>query len=341
MEIIVPAAGLSSRFPNMKPKYLLYDYHHKLMLQRALEPYLGYPITIGILRDHDIQFNAAEFIRYEFGDSVNIVILNEPTQGPADTVYQIIKRSGISLTDDILVKDCDSFFKHEVKSGNYVCVSKIANHEVLKKLASKSFVRSNEQGIITDIIEKQVTSDTFCVGGYKFESANLYIKMFEEITHKKEVFVSDVIQRCLLYGLIFTENLVNDYTDVGTSEDWFEYNDKPVIFCDIDGTLVVSQSRVGKNNYFSEPTILQRNVNALLEKQKNGAQFVFTTARGEVFEERTRKLLDLLGFKNYKLVIGLQNAKRILINDFDQANPFPRAEAININRNSDNLEDYL
>ena len=341
MEIIVPAAGLSSRFPNMKPKYLLYDYSHKLMLQRALEPYLGYPITIGILRDHNTQFNAAEFIRYEFGDSVRIVVLDEPTQGPADTVYQIIKRSRIDLTDDILVKDCDSFFKHEIRPGNYVCVSKIADHVILKKLASKSFVRSNEQGIITDIIEKQVTSDTFCVGGYKFESADLYIKMFEGITHKKEVFVSDVIQQCLLHGLIFTENLVSDYTDVGTSEDWFEYNDKPVIFCDIDGTLIVSQSRVGKNNYFSKPDVLQRNVNALLEKQKAGAQFVFTTARDVIFEEQTKKLLDFLGFKNYKLVIGLQNAKRILINDFDQANPFPRAEAININRNSDNLEDYL
>jgi len=37
----------------------------------------------------------------------------------------------------------------------------------------------------------------------------------------------------------------------------------------------------------------------------------------------------------------LQNAKRILINDFNVANPFPRAEAINIERNSDTLDFYL
>ncbi len=33
----------------------------------------------------------------------------------------------------------DSYFDHDFSDGNYVCVSKISEHEVLKKLASKSF----------------------------------------------------------------------------------------------------------------------------------------------------------------------------------------------------------
>ena len=47
MEVIVPAAGLSSRFPGMKPKYLLHDFENKLKLVEEwmqnrpldLEPY--------------------------------------------------------------------------------------------------------------------------------------------------------------------------------------------------------------------------------------------------------------------------------------------------------------
>lgn len=240
MEIIVPAAGLSSRFPDMKPKYLLYDYSGKLMVQKALEPYMNHSITIGILKEHDIKFLASDFLKYEFGDKIKIVILDEPTSGPAETVYEIIKKANIDTTKEILIKDCDSFFDHEIKDGNYVCVSDISKHDILKRVAAKSFVISNEQGIITDIIEKSVVSNTFCVGGYKFESAQLYMDMFEEISSVKEVFVSDVIQRCLHHGKIFTENMVENYVDVGTSDEWFEYNNKPTIFCFLNLRLTLN-----------------------------------------------------------------------------------------------------
>ena len=244
MEIIVPAAGLSSRFPDMKPKYLLYDYSGKLMVQKALEPYSEHNITIGILKEHDEQYSASHFLKYELGENIKIVVLEEQTSGPAETVYEIIKRANIDSTEEILIKDCDSFFDHEIKDGNYVCVSDISKHDILKRVAAKSFVISNEQGIITDIIEKSVVSNTFCVGGYKFESAQLYMDMFEEISSVKEVFVSDVIQRCLHHNKLFTENMVDNYVDVGTSDEWFEYNNKPVIFCDIDGTLSNPEHRL-------------------------------------------------------------------------------------------------
>ena len=43
---------------------------------------------------------------------------------------------------------------------------------------------------------------------------------------------------------IFLEKQITNYVDVGTAEDWFEYNDRPVIFCDIDGTLIKAQPKV-------------------------------------------------------------------------------------------------
>ena len=50
MEIIVPAAGLSTRFPNMRPKYTLTDYKGQMMFERAIEYYVGkYNVTIGVL----------------------------------------------------------------------------------------------------------------------------------------------------------------------------------------------------------------------------------------------------------------------------------------------------
>jgi len=342
MEIIVPAAGASSRFPDMKPKYLLYDYGHKMMIQRALEPYKQHNITIGILKEHDETYNASDYLRHEFGYEPKICILDKITRGPADTVYQIIKNSiSIDLDAELLIKDCDSFFDHDISEGNYICVSNIAQHEVLKKLSSKSFVIANEQGIVTDIIEKNVVSDTFCVGGYKFASARIFCEAFEELKLHEEIFVSDVIQRCLHKGHIFTEKLVSNYIDVGTAQDWFEYNDKPVIFCDIDGTLIESQGRVGGKSFDSPIVLMNKSVERLLEYQKNGAQFIFTTARPKDVERITYSMLVTLGFRNFQLIMGLQNSRRILINDFNNANPYPRATAINVERDKDQVANYL
>jgi hypothetical protein len=341
MEIIVPAAGLSTRFPNMKPKYLLYDYKGEMMLMNALNYFRkkGYKINIGILKEHQEKYNVIEQISYEYPDNINYVIIDRPTRGPADTVYQILQNSNVK--GEFLVKDCDSFFDHEISEGNYICVSNISKHEVLKKLASKSFVIVNEQDIVTNIIEKQVVSDTFCVGGYKFESAEQYKKSFEFVSQMSgEIFVSDIIGHMLDRSCVFTKKDVTNYVDVGTAQDWFEFNDKPVIFCDIDGTIVIAQSRLDLESK-KEPVPLQKNIDKLLKMQDNGAQFIFTSARENQFTSLTRDMLYRLGFKSFNLICGLQNSKRILINDYNNANPYPRAEAINIHRNADNLSDFL
>jgi len=313
----------------------------EMMLMNALRKYreLGMKINIGILKEHQDKYAVIEQIQHEWPDNLNFVVIDKPTKGPADTVYRILSESGTK--GEFLVKDCDSFFDHENTSGNYICVSNISEHEILKKLASKSFVIVNEQDIVTNIIEKQVVSDTFCVGGYKFESAEQYKSAFEYVSQMDgEIFVSDIIGRMLDQGHIFTKRSVTNYVDVGTANDWFEYNDRPVIFCDIDGTIVKAQSRLDLESKCLEVP-LQNNVKRLLKLQDSGAQFIFTSARENEYTSLTREMLYRLGFKSFTLICGLQNSRRILINDYNKANPYPRAEAINLYRDSDNLSDFL
>lgn len=229
MEIIVPAAGLSTRFPNMKPKYLLSDKNGRMMLAKSINPYLteGHKVTVGILQAHIDKYDAYNLLKTEFGDTINIVVIPKVTTGPADTAYQIIKATNISEDSEFLIKDCDSYFTHTNTPGNYVCISRIANHFMLSNLAAKSFVVSNEQGIITDIIEKKVVSDKFCVGGYKFESIKLFVDTYEKLNSdvKNEIFVSHIIQECLMNNCIFFEKDVQGYSDVGTIEAWQKYNE--------------------------------------------------------------------------------------------------------------------
>ena len=226
MEIIIPAAGLSTRFPNTKPKYLLYDYTGKIMLYRAVESFLGkYNITIGILKEHNDKFNAKEIIERECGNQINVVVLPNTTSGPAATVYEIISKINVNLAKPLLIKDCDSFFEHTISDGNYICVSCIQDHEVLYNINNKSFIIKNDQNIIQHIIEKTVISDTFCVGGYKFETASSFMDSYLSIKDSisKEVFVSHVIGYTINKGAIWQDKVVQKYTDVGTSADWLRY----------------------------------------------------------------------------------------------------------------------
>ena len=76
MDIIVPCAGRSSRFPGMRPKYLLVDYSGQLMVERSIASIRKYGrIHIIILREHCYEYHAEQILRECFGDTVNIIIL--------------------------------------------------------------------------------------------------------------------------------------------------------------------------------------------------------------------------------------------------------------------------
>jgi choline kinase len=345
MEVIVPAAGLSTRFPGDKPKYMLYDYAGKSMLYSAIEPYLGkHKIHVGILAEHEAKFSVSDFIRHEFGKEVNLVILPNRTLGPADTVDKIIDI--VDIHNPIFIKDCDSVFDHEIVEGNYVCVAKIQDKTTITNPANKSYVIVNDTGFIQKIVEKDVVSDTYCVGGYKFQAAHLYTTAMalakrNNINHSGEIFVSQVVKYMLTESTPFFTVRVNNYIDVGTMKDWMDYNNKPVIFCDIDGTIICNQQRYGVNNYHSSPIPLINNIQTMLKMQDNGSQIIFTTARPEEVRQVTLQMLGSLGFKNFQLLMNLNNSARILINDYNEMNPYPRATAVNIKRNSDNLSDFI
>lgn len=347
MEIIVPAAGLSTRFPGEKPKYMLYDYTGKSMLYRAIEPYLGkYKIHVGILAEHESKFSVSDFIRHEFGTEVNLVIIPELTSGPADTVDKIIEIANIALQKPILIKDCDSFFDHDIVDGNYVCVAKVQDKVTINNPANKSYVITNDTGFVQKIVEKEVVSDTYCVGGYKFQAAH-YFRTALACTKNynpnqaSELFVSHAIKYMLTVPTPFFTVKVNNYFDVGTMQDWLEYNNKPVIFCDIDGTIIHNQQRYGDNNYDSAPIPLVNNIQTMITYQNSGSQLIFTTARPEAARQTTNQMLEDLGFRGFQLLMNLNNSSRVLINDYNDLNPYPRAIAVNIRRNADNLSDFL
>jgi hypothetical protein len=226
MELIIPAAGLSTRFPNMKPKYLLSDDAGVVMIKNAVGKLIEkYPAHIAILKEHDEKYQASQTLRSLFGDKINIIVLDSPTKGPAETVYKIIQSAGIS--GSFFIKDCDNYWTADaIEEENAVWTGCLKDNPYMTNVAAKSYVVANNQSIITSIIEKQVVSEDFVAGGYQFISAKEYCEEYEYVskTVNGELFVSGIIDSMLAKGTIFIRRTVSNFVDVGTLKDWEDYN---------------------------------------------------------------------------------------------------------------------
>lgn len=340
MDILIPAAGPS----DTKPRYLCYDYKGEMFLKTVVGPYLGHNIIhVGISQAHETQWQASEFIKNELPD-VKIIVLDKKTEGPADTVYHMLMQAeNIQFDSPIFIHDSDTMFTHSMREDNSICVSRVVNNKTMKNVSSKSFVEMNNENIISDISEENIISGVFSVGGYTFNESQLFMDYYELIqsTSNGPTYISHVINEAIMGDEQFLTEDAQNYIDFSSDDDWKEYNDKPDIFCDVDGTIIVAQHRWGAYSYGSPPLVLHDNVQRLIELQAKGSHIIFTCARPPETADITRDMLTKLGFKDFALICGMNNSRRVLINDFDENNRFPRAIAVNLKRNMDGLRDYL
>ena len=75
--LIIPAAGLSSRFPGMKPKWLLTHPDGSLMIEKVVNCFekIKYNrIIITILQEHCDSYQADLILRQIFGQDVEICV---------------------------------------------------------------------------------------------------------------------------------------------------------------------------------------------------------------------------------------------------------------------------
>lgn len=151
----------------------------------------------------------ADFTRLHYNGGVEIFIPNKSTKSMAETVYVTIKNlmseyeSSEKLS--IFIKDGDNYISlADVPTGNYVTSASLEKLGLVDPV-HKSYLNVDEQGFITNAIEKRVISDRFIAGGYSFESAVDYITAYDalnELNNGEKFYVSDII-----YWLILNRNV--------------------------------------------------------------------------------------------------------------------------------------
>ena len=347
MNLIIPAAGSSTRFPNLKPKWLLTHPNGNLMVAEAIRG-LKMPglerIYLTILSEHVEKFKIMDGIKKQFeqiglGDKLTVIQLDKPTRSQPETVARAIEIE--KITGPICIKDSDNYFRLEVPSQNFVSVVNL-NHVGFVNPSNKSYAAVNENNLVTNIAEKQVISHFFCCGAYGFESATEYLKYFHALAHLDNLYVSHIIYQMILENKAFPALVCSDYSDWGTLKDWNRYKAQfGTLFIDLDGTLV------GNSGGYFDPVwgstkAIKENVAIINRLYRSGkVQIVITTSRREEARQLTLDQLKREGIEYHQIVFGMNHGKRIVINDYAPTNPFKSCDALNIARNSTELTEML
>jgi len=351
--LIIPMGGKSSRFPGVRPKWMLshptsgnfmciesirglnLDFFDKIFFIILKSQEDLYQASVGIERSLEALPN------YEgFKNKVDIVYLDVETRSQSETVYLGILDKKIE--GFIYIKDSDGYFNLKIDSeDNQLAYFDINNTEEINA-RSKSYIETNSNGILTNIVEKKVISPMFSAGGYGFRSAAEFSKYYERVAeYDGECYISNVILEMLIEGQVFNSIETSDYLDWGTIDSWNSYKSNFYsCFIELDGTLITETSHLYPP-FIGEGIPIDKNIEEIRRIRKNGSHVTITTTRPEKYRGATEKELEKYDIPFDLLIMGLPKCQRMIVNNFSAENPYPSCSSINILENTDSLGSYI
>ena len=342
-------AGRSSRFPNMRPKWMLtHPMTNRFMVTESI---LGLNLDFFdniwfiCLQEHEDKYQFMKGLVSELDEvglraKSNIVLLPEQTDSQSETVYTFL--SGQELEGFVFIKDSDGFYRCDVEERNQVAYFDLNDMDDINA-RTKSYIELDVNNVITNIVEKKVVSSTFSSGGYGFADAKEFCKTFEKLQDMDgECYISHIIFEMMLSGSTFYGTKTTDFKDWGTLDAWNKYKSQyKCLFVDIDGTLITNSSHHFPP-YVGSGEPIENNIDLLADLHEQGkAKIILTTSRPENLRKITIMELQTKGIPYDELIMGLPHCQRIIINDFARSNPYPSCSAINIPRNENNLTEFL
>ena len=103
------------------------------------------------------------------------------------------------------------------------------------------------------------------------------------------------------------------------------------IFCDIDGTLCIHHEDIVRQ-HSEELQLLSETIEVLKEWERKGYRLILVTGRKESHRKELEQQLKNAGIFWDKLIMGLSNGPRVIINDVKVGGE-DRALGYNVQRN--------
>lgn len=183
MTIIITMAGMGMRFRNAGytvPKYMI-EAKGKTLFEWSMDSLLGFKEKalkyIFIVRKED---DASNFIkekcRYYNINDLEIIEIDYLTDGQATTCLLAIPH--LNINDAIMAYNIDTYVEpyemkwQDIKGDGFIpCFRAEGTHW--------SFVKTNKQGKVIEVREKERISNNCTLGAYYFSSAKLFKDLYE------------------------------------------------------------------------------------------------------------------------------------------------------------------
>lgn len=350
MKIVIPMAGLGSRFANVgidTPKPLI-EVAGKTLIEHSINSLGIDGDFIFVTRKYDdLNYNhkLSNILKTLKPNSVEIQ-LDHPQYGAADAC--LYAQEYIDNDEELIITNCDQLLYWN--ADDFINKTRENNADgaivLFKSLDVKNSFALIENNKIVKLAEKELISDNGLVGVHYWKYGKDFVASAKKLLKEYKLFG---LKECYIsntYNYLIDDNKnifpyfmdTNSFIPLGTPEDVNiylakikeYYTEKPkTIFCDIDGTIIKHVHRfshIGK----TEAEELKGVIDKFNEWDSKGHKIILTTARKESARYITEKHLSDLGFCWDYLLMGMTSGTRFLINDKLKNDDPDRAIAINV-----------
>ncbi len=171
LNIVVPMAGRGSRFADVgydlpKPLIPIHGFPMIQVVIANLTPSVPHQFHFLILREHDSEYGLAGKLR-GWAPGCTITYVDAVTEGAACTV--LLNRAAINNDDALMIANCDQYIDADIDA--YLVDMGTADGLIMTMWADDdkwSFIRRDDSGRVTEVVEKEIVSNEATVGIYNF-----------------------------------------------------------------------------------------------------------------------------------------------------------------------------
>jgi len=191
LNIVIPMAGRGSRFANAGyklPKPLIPVHGHPMirLVMQNLRPRQPHRFIFLCLQEH-IEKYAVDRLLKDWEPGCEIVIVDQVTEGAACTV--LLAKKLINNNDSLMIANSDQWVDTDINAYLDMMKAKKLDGLIMTMWADDpkwSFVRINDQGHVTEVVEKKVISNEATVGIYNFSRGSDFVAAAEKMIEKDE-----------------------------------------------------------------------------------------------------------------------------------------------------------
>jgi HAD superfamily hydrolase (TIGR01509 family) len=227
MNVLIPMAGAGSRFEKAGytfPKPLI-DVRGKPMIQVVAENLnIEATFTYVVQKEHRAKYNLDTLLNL-ITPNCNIVEVDGVTEGAACTT--LLAKEFINNDEPLLMANSDQFVEWDSNEFMYKMNEQNVDGGIVSFTATHpkwSFAKVDENGLVTEVAEKNPISDIATVGVYYWKHGSDYVKYAEQMIEKNirvnnEFYVCPVFNEAIGDGKQIRTFHIDRMWGIGTPED--------------------------------------------------------------------------------------------------------------------------